>query len=244
MIIDNGKSNAVRFINAYNMIDQTIRSVYNFKRNMTFSDMIRRTVSINSVVRRYEDKLIDYARLRNAIIHNSNEERIIAEPHDDVTYEMEKIAKIISRPPTVIEVIAKRNVLVVEGETPLGNIAKIFAETGFKTLPVYSDNSIRGIATPNQLVVKVGQQLAANKSVDEFLSKTTVAEALDPTDLDRIYCIRNEHLTVQESIDIFFKNRRMLAIIITKNGGAREKILGIVTNADIMDLNKIIEDYE
>ncbi len=244
MIIDNSKSNAIRFINAYNMIDQTIRSVYNFKRNMTFSDMIRRTVSINSVVRRYEDKLIDYARLRNAIIHNSNEDYIIAEPHDDVTYEMEKIAKVISRPPLVIDAITKRNVLVVEGETPLGNIAKIFSETGFKTLPVYSDNSIKGIATPTQLLIKVGEQLRNNKGIDTFLSETTIMEALDPTDLDRIYCIRDEHLTIQEAIDIFFKNRRMLAIIITKNGGAREKVLGIVTGADIMDLNKIIEDYE
>ena len=82
------ESNALRFINAYNQIDQTLRAVYNFKRNITFSDMIRRAVSLNSIVRRYEDKLIDYARLRNAIIHNSNEERIIAEPHDDVVEEI------------------------------------------------------------------------------------------------------------------------------------------------------------
>ena len=71
-------SNATRFINAYNTIDQTLRAVYNFKRNMSFNDMIRRAVPLNSIVRRYEDKLIDYARLRNAIIHNSNDEMVIA----------------------------------------------------------------------------------------------------------------------------------------------------------------------
>ena len=53
---DDKKSNAHRFIIAYNTIDQTLRSVYNFKRNLTFSDMIRRSVSLNSVVRKYEDK--------------------------------------------------------------------------------------------------------------------------------------------------------------------------------------------
>ena len=86
-------SNATRFVNAYNQIDYSLRTQYNFKRSMNFSDLIRRSVLVNHVVRKYEDDLIDYGRLRNAIIHRSNDNITIAEPHDSVVENIEKIAK-------------------------------------------------------------------------------------------------------------------------------------------------------
>ena len=83
------KSNARRFIEAYNQIDYALRVQHNFKRSMGYSDMIRRAVAVNYIVRKYEDDLIDFGRLRNAIIHRSNDDYIIAEPHDDVVVQME-----------------------------------------------------------------------------------------------------------------------------------------------------------
>ena len=87
------KSNAVRFIDAYNKIDYQLRIQYNFKRSMSFSDMIRKAVVMNHIVRKYEDDLIDFGRLRNAIIHKSNDKFLIAEPHTDVVEKLEKITK-------------------------------------------------------------------------------------------------------------------------------------------------------
>lgn len=242
MIIEN-KSNALRFITAYNTIDQTLRAIYNFKRNMTFSDMIRRSVPLNSVIRRFEDKLIDYARLRNAIIHNSNEEYIIAEPHDDVVEEMEKIAQMVARPPLVIDTVAK-NVLTIKDEMSLKEVFIMFASSGFKNLPVYGNGEILGIATPARLVDWVGTELKDNKNIDTFLERMEVAQILDKTDAETRYCVRSEKLTIQEALDIFYSNRKMSSILITRSGGTKEPIRGIVTVADIMDLNKIIDDYE
>ena len=73
-------TNAQRFIQAYNNIDYTIRTRYNLNRSMGFSELIRRSVALNYIVRRYEDDLIDFGRLRNAIVHG-NEDFIMAEPH-------------------------------------------------------------------------------------------------------------------------------------------------------------------
>ena len=85
-------TNAQRFVNAYNAIDQTLRARHNIRRSLSFSDMIRRTVAVDYIVRKYEDVLIDYGRLRNAIIHKSNDKFLIAEPHEEVVAEFEKIA--------------------------------------------------------------------------------------------------------------------------------------------------------
>ena len=71
------KSNATRFIAAYNQIDYSLRAIYGFKRSMSFSDVIRRSVVLNSVVRKYEDDLIDFGRLRNAIIHNGTKNMLL-----------------------------------------------------------------------------------------------------------------------------------------------------------------------
>lgn len=242
MIINANQTNAQRFISAYNTIDQTIRSVYNYKRNMTFSDMIRRTVPLNSVVRKYEDKLIDYARLRNSIIHNSNDEFIIAEPHDDVVRLMEKIASMISQPPRVIDSVARKNILTITADVTIKSVIALMASSGFKSLPVYEDGKILGIASPNRVVDWLGQQI--EKENLEKLLDNPISETLRECDADVRFCIVSEDISVQEAIDKFFSNRMLATIIITKNGSKYDKISGIITVADIMDLNKIIEDYD
>lgn len=242
MIINAEQTNAQRFISAYNTIDQTIRSVYNYKRNMTFSDMIRRTVPLNSIVRKYEDKLIDFARLRNSIIHNSNDEFIIAEPHDDVVRLMEKIANMVSVPPRVIDSVARKNILTITEDVSIKSVIALMASSGFKSLPVYENGQILGIASPNRVVDWLGQKIE-HENIDKLL-ETPISETLRESDTNVRFCICSEDLTVQEAIDKFFSNRVLATIIITKNGSKYDKISGIITVADIMDLNKIIEDYE
>lgn len=83
-------TNAKRFINAYNQIDSGLRALYNQKRSMSFAELIRNSVNENHVVRKYEDDLIDFGRLRNAIVHKSNDDFIIAEPHIEVVEKIEK----------------------------------------------------------------------------------------------------------------------------------------------------------
>ena len=74
---------AKRFISAYNRLDQGLRDIYSIKRTLNFADMIRKVATVNTVVKKFEEDLIDYGRLRNAIVHRSSDE-IIAEPNVDV----------------------------------------------------------------------------------------------------------------------------------------------------------------
>ncbi len=241
--MDNSVSNAVRFINAYNQIDQTLRAVYNFKRNMSFNDMIRRAVPLNSIVRKYEDKLIDYARLRNAIIHNSNEERVIAEPHTDVVEEFEKIASILSEPPTVIKQIASRNVLVLDSDVSIKTAMETVAKSGFKCIPICHNETIAGVLTANRLVYFLGTKCSEGASIDDYIDKTPVSEMIDETDAEVIFAVRSVALTVEEALNLFQQKRKLQAIIITRTGSNLENPVGILTIANIIDLNKIVEDY-
>ena len=67
------KRNATEFINSYNKIDAQLRDLYSFKPSQSFTDVVRRSAEKNSIVRKYENDLVDYARLRNAIVHQSTD---------------------------------------------------------------------------------------------------------------------------------------------------------------------------
>lgn len=244
MNINEEKSNATRFISAYNVIDQTLRSVYNFKRNMTFSDVIRKAVSLNSVIRRYEDKLIDYARLRNAIIHNSSDEVIIAEPHIEVVEEMERIANLVSKPPLVINSIQRKDILTIDSNLPIKKAIELFGVSGFKALPVYENNKIIGNATPARVIGVLGNALHEGNDLEKFVQNTPIKQILEENDAEVYYCVRGENLTVQEALDLFYHNRKLSTILITKSGSVFDRITILLTVSDIMDLSKIVEDYE
>ena len=236
-------SNALRFINAYNLIDQSLRGIYNYKRNISFADIIRRTVSLNSVVRRYEDKLIDYGRLRNSIVHNSTEERVIAEPHIEVVKEMEFIASLISSPPRVVDAIKKKEVKVLNSNTSIKDVVVALSSTGFKRIPIYENNMLIGVITSAQIINVLGDVIRQRENLIEYMNTTPIIDILETKESEKMYVICSESLTVQEALDIFFSNRKIQAIIITKKGTFAERPINILTNADYIDLNKIIDDY-
>lgn len=235
--------NAMRFINAYNIIDQSLRSIYNYKRNLSFADVVRRSVPLNGVVRRYEDKLIDYARLRNSIVHNSTEDRVIAEPHIDVVVEMEHIAGLISSPPRVVDCIKKKDVKTLSARTSVGDGIIALSVTGFKSIPIYDNNILVGIIDSTQVVNVLGDVLRDDVNIDKYCEQTPILDILDLNNKDKTYIICSEALTVQQALDAFYHNRKLLAIIITKHGTFAEKPINILTNADLLDLNKVIDDY-
>lgn len=72
---------------------------------------------------------------------------------------------------------------------------------------------------------------------------TPIIDILETKESEKMYVICSESLTVQEALDIFFSNRKIQAIIITKKGTFAERPINILTNADYIDLNKIIDDY-
>ena len=233
-------TNAERFIMAYNEIDYSLRTIYGFKRNITFADMVRKAVTINSVVRKYEEVLIDYGRLRNSIVHKSNPDYVIAEPHVEVVEDFEKIAKLIKTPPTALEKVAKKPVLCEKHTTPISELVRDFAERGFGNVPVYENNKLIGIVRPVHIVNYIHQRM--DKNLGECL-RAPIKAALPGEDERQYFKVADKTLTIEKALNLFFVDRKLLAIIITERGSYNEMPLGIVTTGDILDMNSILENY-
>lgn len=238
-------SNAKKFIDAYNRIDHNLRAQYNFKRGQSFGDMIRRCSALNSIIRKFEDVLIDYSRLRNAIIHNDNEDYVIAEPHDDVVEKIEKIAELICTPPLVINTVCNKAILSVDASESVGDVIKKINQSSYSNLPVYQDNKIVGMAISQKLTDRIGAEINKGKSVDDFLQNTTILEVVKQySAVDVYYAIEPVTLTIDQALNLFYSNRKLIAILLSKHGSAGEPALAIVTVADIMDLNTIMDNYK
>lgn len=236
------KSLGSRFLDAYNAIDKALRIQYNYKTTISFSDLIRRCADLNHVIRGYENDLINFARLRNAIVHSSDNNKVIAEPHLDVVELMEKIASLITTPPLVVEVMRLRPVATIDATRNLYDLIKETGKTGHGMIPAYKGNNLVGIVRWRKLIEDLAVILDTS-DLDQFIRKTSIEDYLRMYPQSGHFTIVNQSVTIEQILTIFNNNRKIAGILITKNGTATELPVCFLTNADIIDLVKIIESY-
>lgn len=237
------KSNAQRFIDAYNVIDYGLRTIYDFKRSMSFSDVVRRAVVLNAVVRKYEEDLIDYGRLRNAIVHQGNKKYIIAEPHDDVVDKIEKLATLITEPPKAIDKVGNKEVVLINHDLSISKAMMLIYRTGYGNLPVYEGEKLIGILNARKLINILGQKAEEGANIQEFVDSATVGEIIHEMGDDYYYLLADEHLTIDQAMTYFENNRKLLIILITKGGKESGKPLKIISSVDIIDMKRILDVY-
>ncbi len=242
-LTSNKPTNAERFLNAYNNIDYAIRVRYNLNRSMGFSELVRKCVAFNYIVRKYEDELIDYGRLRNAIVHG-NEDYIIAEPHDDVVDKIEKIERLLTSPPRALDTVCRRDVLTTADNKSIREVIMLIASSSYSNIPVFdSKNEIIGIANGQKILNELGKYLFSGGSADTFLDGVMIGDLLTSIENSDYYAFANIDLSVEEALEQFHNNSRLLAVLVTKNGGSKEKPLGIITGSDVIKMNNILENY-
>ncbi len=237
------KTNADRFITAYNEIDYSLRAIYDFKRSMAFNDVVRRSVVLNSVVRKYEDDLIDYGRLRNAIIHNGNSKITIAEPHDDVVAKIERLSKLISEPPVAIDRVGNKEVITINSDMKIGSAMELISRTGYANLPIYEKDKLIGILNARKLINILGLKVAENINLQEYIENTPVNNILSEMGEDYYFMLADESLTIDSAMNFFENNRKLLIILITKDGKDTSRPLAIISSADIIDMKRILDVY-
>lgn len=235
------KTNAERFITAYNRLDKTIRDIYNFKPALTFSDVVRKSAEMNYLVKKYEDDLIDYGRLRNSIVHRSDD-RVIAEPHDDVVEKMEKIVRAITTPPCVMQTIANRSVFIADGKVATNRILVEMSKNGFSNVPIYLDKTLVGVLNRKMIVDGIGTAILEQKDVDDFLNDPIV-DCLSVLDVNNHYEVVSSTATIDNILYMFQQNRKLSTIVITPNGRYDEFPVGIIVTADLIDIQAILDNY-
>ena len=217
-------SNAVDFISAYNTIDSRLRAIYRGKGNLQFS----------------EEDLLLCARLRNVIVHESKKNKIIAEPCSEITKLICHVADLLSSPPK-LSALKDKNVTGIDADATLADAFVRIAQTNYSNLPVYRGGRMLGVLNNRRVVRVVGQALERGENVDDFL-QTPCADVMHEDDMFRFYKVLGKENTVQEAIDAFEENRKLLAVLVTPSGYVGDKIVNLLTSADIPQLIRMLEE--
>ncbi|MBQ9790957.1 MAG: CBS domain-containing protein [Clostridia bacterium] len=234
---------AVRFISCYNQIDNALKMQEDHHKSISYTEAVRKAARTNSLVRKYEEVLLDYGKLRNAIVHSSNEDMVIADPHEDVVQNFEKITNLICTPPLAVDTVLNRNVNTITHDTKLRDVVVNIYKSDISNWPVYKDDMLIGVANSRRIIKMIGKKVYEKVDLDEFLSETNVEDIITAFGEDNYYTIASEKVTLDKVISLFAENRKLALVVITKTGSLLEKPVGIVSIADIMDVNKILDNY-
>ncbi len=235
--------NARRFLESYNKLDSDIRGIFGLYHRSTFSDAIRKSAELSPLVRKYEDDLLSYAKLRNAIVHDSEEDKIIAEPLLEVTEHFESIVKAILTPKMVKDCDFGKNVIMLSGEESVAKSSTIINESGFSNLPVFADGKIIGMMSNKRIVEIVAMSITKNKSVDEILKNAKVSQSVFGSDRGKYYEIKSSTSRIDEILKLYEKNPNLTLVIITENGSENEKPCQVVGRNDVTTLSGMLELY-
>ena len=235
--------NAERFLHSYNRIETQLKILYNAKPTQNFTDLVRRCSDLNITVRRYENELIDYGKLRNAIVHGAEGGiKVIANPCDEVVRQIEFIERYLCAPPAVLDVIKVKKSASVFADKPLLTAAEAFAENRQKTLIVYDHGRMSGVINSYKLYGEIAARAKRGDDVTAFLTGARCGDILSPADLTG-YMLVGRDATVVDVFTAFEKHKDLIAVIVTESGVLGEKVLTIITPSDFPRINRYLENY-
>ncbi|WP_042149465.1 CBS domain-containing protein [Paucisalibacillus sp. EB02] len=225
--------NSERFITAFNRIDKAMDAELNNSRGIGFSKAVRILTKYNAVVRRYKDELLEFAELRNAIVHNRIDTGVvIAEPHDSIVEQIEQIEREITSPQLVIPSFEKK-VHQFDMNDSLSSLLDAIQEKGYSKFPVYEGGNFIGLITESGIT----KWLAKNK---DSSIRTSRIEELMSYQKENNHQFISRDTSIYQAVEIFKEKigdgNRIDALLITNNGQKDSELMGIITAWDIMGI--------
>lgn len=227
-----------RFEIAFNQIHQHLKELNGYPKNDNFVELLQHSKLKHSVIRVYFDKLKQYAKLRNAIVHERiDEEYYIATPHTDIVEELERIKRTLDQPPKALD-FATRPVLFFKSDTPLSHIIEAFHKHPVSQFPIYRDkHDFIGLLT-NDCVVNWMSRTMENGSVRV---ESVVAEDILDDAHPNVQFLKAERTVydLEERFeDSLENNQKLKAVILTESGEPDDLPVGIVTTWDLIKVDR------
>ena len=231
--------NSETFLSYYNRISEFLREKTKSKKGDNFSQLLNRAKkgSLRNVINFYEKDIRELADLRNCIIHEYKNGKVIAEPNEFALDLIIKIYNKITEPQKILT-IAKKKVVKVKESDSLSKILKAMHKNNYSQIPVSNEKEIIGLLTENGIMHWLGE-----KAKDDIFSleETKAKEVLKHEENPKNYLLFSRNKTIYDAIEVFSRNlknprRKIQAILITQNGKSSEKLLGIVTVWDVASI--------
>lgn len=224
-----------RFEVSFNRIHQSLRKMV---RNEAphFSNLVYKGSKRHALIRTYQEELHQFARLRNAIVHEQVKVgEYIADPHEETVERIEEIADIFSQPNYALS-IATKNVITFDMEDSIEAVIHGIQTNSYSQYPIYQQGTCVGLLTA-RAVVKWFASHVVNSIVD--LSEIKVMDILT-LESNHPISFAPKSANIFEIEEIFEKahasKKDLELVIITENGMEDEKPLGVITSWDLIEI--------
>ncbi|NLC16635.1 MAG: CBS domain-containing protein [Clostridiales bacterium] len=232
-------SNASKFIEAYNIIDRTLRTQYGYKDSLSFSELLRQTAPKNQLVKKYADELYDFGRLRNAIVHKSTD-KIIAQPNDEAVELITHIARLLTSPPLAIDVVKKRQIIAFDDDQNVSDLIEAISKHNYSNIPIYQGDRVAGIVNSKQILNVLVKILQTKKILNyEDLKKIKLSQ-IAHIDYEE-YVFMPTSASIIDVLTVYAQNPRLKAVLLTRHGDNTLPVLAVVTSSDWLTFSNILD---
>ena len=156
---------------------------------------------------------------------------------------MEHIASLISTPPLAYDKIATHEVLCIDEDISIAEAMQIMSRSDYSNLPIYQEKTLLGVLNGQRLINILGYRLEDNVDLEDYVKNTKVKDIVKELGETTYYTVEDEDLTLERALDLFENNKKLLVILITKKGSGAYPPMGIITNADVIDIQKVLDNY-
>lgn len=235
------QSNAERFIDAFNRIEQILRSRAKADlKKRSFGEIVDKS---KDVIPKQAVTLKAMADLRNVIVHTpfDSEGAILAEPRLTAVEWMEMQADLIERPPRVIDVLKMSPPKVFDVHDEISEfLREVSPPNNFSQSPFMDSEDKFKLITTNAVARWVAKNYEAKDGV--VVAASTIGEVFESAELDDHLDLRAKGLKCVDAVRAFSGEHGIppAAILITEPRGVAQVPLGICTRGDLPALYKAL----
>jgi hypothetical protein len=221
-----------RFVGVYNKIDALLRKKCGGAKGLSFSSVVNEAAKKDATVRANKEDLLEYADLRNAIVHDWGKAPVLlADPREDVVVKIENIWNRLSRPKLLRQLTRPVPLRIFTASTALVEALSYMRENDFSQVVVFRDGKHIVLST-----VGIAHWLEAKSKEDIIaLSDARLSDVLkfEPSD-SCIYLKADD--TTDRARELFTNDiaRTIFSELVTEHGSATEKPINIVTPWDFV----------
>jgi predicted transcriptional regulator len=223
-----------RFISAYNAIDFHLEAALRLSEHSSFRSLVD-TYAKRHRWWRDADQLRLFAGLRNVIVHDKVAPfEYICVPSQQTVDSIEAIRDRLLHPLRAGQRFL-RPVTCLQAGDSLSHVLKLMHEQGFSHFPVYAAKTFSGVLTPNGITRYLAHHAAKNEAPLDF-NEVEVRYLLAREESRANYFFAPRDEPVEKIAFSFHENTFLEAVLVTEHGGKQEKLLGIATRADVLEL--------
>ena len=218
----------------YNAVDRFLRGALQATRQASFTSLVYE-YSRKHPGWRDSDLLRTIAEVRNAIVHGKTEPyRYVAMPTPALSTALSACRQRLLDPELVVPKF-QRPVVAVATVDSLSRVLKLVNQRDYSQFPVYDGDRFSGLLTENGITRWLAGHVTGDLSLID-LDEVTVKKALREEENKKAWKFVARTMRVDDVLGLFSARPLLEAVLITANGKESEKLLGIATKWDILQL--------